>query len=338
VSGRRIGLGPGTEFRRIESLLVAAGGTGGSEVLVGPGDDAAVIAVREGERLVLSCDLSIEEVHFRREWLSWESIGWRAAASALSDLAAMGARPVGALLALALAPELDATVSDAIARGVGACLLRFDAPLLGGDLSRSPGPAFLDVVVAGATVEPLTRSGARAGDEIWVTGELGGAAAAASALAAGLEPDPDARRAFEHPAPRLPEIAWLVERARIRAVIDLSDGLSGDAAHMAQASGVRLGIDLDAIPLHPSLDAWRDRGAALRLAAAGGEDYELLLAAERGTMAGLSEAFGAEFGIPLTRIGHVTEGEGVGWSDAGGRPVSAPAGGWDHFGPGDGGS
>lgn len=334
MSGRRPGLGPGTEFRRIESLLAAAGGTEGPEVLVGPGDDAAVIAVREGERLVLSCDLSIEEVHFRREWLAWESIGWRAAASALSDLAAMGARPVGALLALALAPELDASVSDAIARGVGACLFRFDAPLLGGDLSRSPGPAILDVVVAGATARPLTRSGARPGDELWVTGDLGGAAVAAAALGSGLEPDPDARRAFERPVPRLPEIAWLLEHAGITAAIDLSDGLSGDAGHVARASGVRLEIDLDAIPLHPGLDAWRDRGAALRVAAAGGEDYELLLAAEPGSVTELRGAFAAEFGIPLTRIGDVEAGEGVAWTEAGGRPADAPAGGWDHFGPG----
>ncbi len=336
MSGRRVGLGPGTEFRRIESLLAVAGAAAGSDVLLGPGDDAAVVALRDGERLVLSCDLSIEEVHFRREWLSWESIGWRAAASALSDLAAMGARPIGALLALALAPELDASVSDAIARGVGACLVRFDVPLLGGDLSRSPGPAVLDVVVAGATDRPLTRSGARPGDEIWVTGALGGAAAAAAAFGAGLEPDPDARSAFEGPVPRLPEIAWLAERARITAAIDLSDGLSGDAGHLAQASGVRLEIDLDAIPLAASLDAWRDRGAALRLAAAGGEDYELLLAAEPGSVAGLSEAFGAEFGARLTRIGVVAEGKGVAWMDAAGGPVDGPAGGWDHFAPGDG--
>jgi len=336
VHGRRVGLGPGAEFRRIESLLAAAGGTAGPEVLVGPGDDAAVVALGEAERLVLSCDLSIEDVHFRREWLSWESIGWRAAASALSDLAAMGARPIGALLALALAPELDASVADAIARGVGGCLARFDAPVLGGDLSRSPGPAILDVIVAGATRRPLTRSGARAGDEIWVTGELGGAAAAAAAFGAGLEPEPGARHAFERPVPRLPEIAWLIERAGITAAIDLSDGLSGDAGHVARASGVRLGIDLDAVPLHPVLDAWRDRAAALRLAASGGEDYELLLVAEPGSVDGLGRAFADEFDISLTRIGDVTEGEGVEWRDAEGRPVPAPAGGWDHFSPGGG--
>lgn len=333
---RRVGLGPGTEFRRIESLLAAAGGTEGADVLVGPGDDAAVLALRGGERLVLSCDLSVEDVHFRREWLSWEAIGWRAAASALSDLAAMGARPVGTLLALALAPELDASVSDAIARGVGACLARFEVPLLGGDLSRSPGPAILDVVVAGATVRPLTRSGARPGDEIWVTGDLGGAAAAAAALGAGLEPDPEARRAFERPVPRLAEIAWLAEHAGITAAIDLSDGLSGDAGHLARASGVRLEIDLDAVPLHPALDAWRDRDAALRLAASGGEDYELLLAAEPGSLSGIRRSFLSAFGIPLTRVGVVAAGEGVGWRGAEGRPVDAPSRGWDHFAPGDG--
>lgn len=333
MSTRRSGLGAGVEFRRIEALIASAGAPTGDAVLVGPGDDAAVIAPREGEGLVLSCDLSVEDVHFRREWLSWEAIGWRATASALSDLAAMGARPLGALLAVALAAELDAAVTDALARGVGECLRRYEAPLLGGDLSRSPGPVVLDVVVAGATRRPIRRSGARAGDELWLTGTLGGAAAAVAALGAGLEPDPRARRSFERPTPRLVEIAWLAARSAISAAIDLSDGLAGDAGHVAAASEVRLVIEVDAVPLHPVLAAWRDRDAAVRLAASGGEDYELLLAAPEGTLGAVASGFAAELGLPLTRIGRVEEGEGVVWVDAEGRPARPPAGGFDHFGP-----
>ncbi|MFO7587294.1 MAG: thiamine-phosphate kinase [Gemmatimonadota bacterium] len=331
MSTRRTGLGAGAEFRRIESLLASAGAPVGDAVIVGPGDDAAVIATPAGERLVLSCDLSIEGVHFRREWLSWEAIGWRAAASALSDLAAMGARPLGALLALAIAPELDAAVSDALARGVGDCLRRFGAPLLGGDLARSPGPAFLDVVVAGAAARPIRRGGAGAGDELWVTGRLGGAAAAAAALGAGLEPDPRALRSFERPSPRLPEIAWLAPRAEITAAIDLSDGLAGDAGHVAAASGARVVLDVDAIPLHPVLEEWPDREAAVRLAVSGGEDYELLLAAAPGAIEAVAAAFASRLGIPLTRLGRVEDGEGVAWVDGKGAPVRSPFRGFDHF-------
>ena len=328
---RRPRLGQGVEFDRIGSMVRAANTQVDERVILGPGDDAAVVRIPAGEHAVLSCDLSVEDVHVRRAWLTWEEIGWRATASALSDLAAMGARPLGALLAVALAPELDTAVAESLSAGAGNCLRQFDSVLLGGDLSRSPGPAVVDVSVLGSTELPLSRAGAQPGDEVWITGWLGGAAATSASWAAGLEPDVRARRAFARPEPRLPEIAWLKGRATIHSAVDLSDGLAGDARHVAAASDVRLVLEWDRIPLHPVLEEFTDRAMATRLAATGGEDYELLLTAGPGRLESLRREFETTFDIPLTRIGRVEPGHGVAWVDDSGSEVLMPAGGFDHF-------
>jgi thiamine-monophosphate kinase len=323
------------EFERIRYLIEAVDGPSSPEVRLGPGDDAATLRVGDDEILVLSTDLSVEDVHFRRVWLTWEAIGYRAVAAALSDLAAMAARPIGVLVSLALPRDLDSAAPGELARGLGSCLREQGAALLGGDLSLSPGPVVLDVTVVGATRHPVERSGARAGDELWVTGSLGGAAAAAAAWSAGLEPEPGARAAFERPVPRTAESRWLVSEADVHALIDLSDGLAADAEHVAAASGVRLELEAAAIPLHPVLETWAQPEAALSLAVGGGEDYELLAALGPGFTAAVREAFEREFGVGLTRVGRVTEGSGVDWMDERGSVRQPPAAGFDHFGGGD---
>ena len=323
------------EFERIRSLIEAVDGASPPEVRLGPGDDAATLRVGAGEALVVSTDLSVENVHFRREWLTWEAIGYRAVAAALSDLAAMAARPIGVLVSLALPPELDSRALGQLARGLGSCLREQGAALLGGDLSRSPGLIVLDVTVVGATRHPVERSGARAGDELWVTGELGGAAAAAAAWSTGLEPEPGARAAFERPCPRTAEARWLASEADVHALIDLSDGLAADAAHVAAASGVRLELTAGAVPLHPVLEGWAQPEAALSLAVGGGEDYEILAALGPGSTEAARDAFEREFGVALTRVGRVTEGSGVEWLDERGSARQSPAAGFDHFSAGD---
>jgi len=331
---RRASMRDGREFRRIEALVSAAAAPDREEVTVGPGDDGAVIRVAAGESVVLSTDLSVEGVHFRREWMTWLTIGYRATAAALSDLAAMAARPLGVALSVALPPELDEMIVSEIGRGAGECLRQQGAALLGGDMSRSPGPVVVDACAIGCAASPVERVGARPGDELWVTGELGGAGAAVAALSAGLEPDPRARRRLERPVARTAEAAWLAERLPIHAMIDLSDGVSADSRHMAAASGMRLEIAAHDLPLHPVLAAWASRAAALSVACGGGEDYELLLAGPQGAIdPGVAE-FERRFEVRLTRIGRVTVGSGVEWLDEAGRPISAPAEGFDHFAPG----
>ncbi|HEX2188489.1 MAG TPA: AIR synthase related protein [Longimicrobiaceae bacterium] len=180
-------LAPGAEFALIRRF-VPRGQPARADVLVGPGDDCAVVA----GGIALSTDMSVEGVHFRRDWLSPREIGWRAAAAALSDLAAVAARPIGVLVSLALpagdagdpAVELMAGVREA-AEAVGGAVL-------GGDVARTTGPLVVDVTVVGEARNPVLRSGARRGDEVWVTGALGGAAAAVRAWLAGGEPDGEA--------------------------------------------------------------------------------------------------------------------------------------------------
>ncbi len=324
---------PGPEFDRIRSVIGAIGSQESPDVLLGPGDDAAVIRAGPDESIVVSSDLSVEDVHFRREWLKWEAIGFRAAASALSDLAAMAARPIGVLLSVAVPPELDLRTLDEIASGVGACLRTHETPLLGGDLSRSPGPVMIDVVVLGAARDPVGRDGANVGDELWVTGRLGGAALAASAWAGGLEPEAATRRAFERPVPRLKESQLLCENAEVHAVIDLSDGLAGDAEQIAAASGVCLLLETERVPLHRALEGWSDPAAALALAVGGGEDYELLLAIAPGSATDARRLLSSELSVDLTRVGRVTNGRGVRWVGGDGRDVDVPTG-FDHFGGG----
>lgn len=302
------------------------------EVVLGAGDDAAVLRPASGESMVLSVDMSIEGIHFRRAWLTWEAIGYRATAAALSDLAAMGARPLGALVSVALPVELDTAVYVQLASGVTDALAGAGAALVGGDTSRSPGPALIDVTVVGAVEEPLVRAGATPGDQVWVTGRLGGAAATVLALRSALEPPPSARRRFERPIPRWREARWLVERDVPTALIDLSDGLAGDARHIARASEVGLRLRIDAIPLDDGLEGWSDTGAARRIAAGGGEDYELLFTAPAGHVERVRSAFERAFDLELTRVGDVVEGRDVRWIDRAGEPVDPPApAGFDHF-------
>lgn len=321
-------LGPGAEFDRIRGFL--KGAKVPAHVWVGPGDDAAVL----DSGIVLSTDLSMEGVHFRFDWLTPEEVGWRAAAAAVSDLAAMGARPLGALVSVAV--PAPGTLADALMAGVRDLLDAFGMPLLGGDLTRSLGPALLDVVVVGETQTPLLRSGARVGDGVWVTGSIHGAPQAAlEAWLKGEAPSDSARACFARPRPRVLEARWLMDRRIPTAGLDLSDGLSGDAGHLAAASGVQ--IELDGRALQPCAHVEPTDPTpttALHRALFGGEGYELFLTIPPQRAQGWVEEFEEQFDLSMTRVGTVRPGSGVVWIPAeGGAPRPLDQGGWDHFAP-----
>ena len=320
-------LGAGAEFDLIRALVGGAAALPPG-VLLGPGDDCALLA--GGAPLAVSVDMSVEGVHFRRGWLTPEEIGWRAAAAALSDLAAMAAEPVGILLSLALTEDDARTgVALELQRGATAAARSVGAAVIGGDLTSTAGPLTLDVVALGRAGRPVLRSGGRPGDELWVTGRLGGAAAAVLLWERGGEPAPDARRAFAHPEPRVREALWLVETGAVRALIDLSDGIIGDAGHIAAASGCRVIVEAKRVPAaEAALAAGAD---ALRLALGGGEDYELCFAVAAGALDGRTEEFERCFGIPLTRVGTLAEGAGVELDAGDGSPPAPVTGGWRHF-------
>ncbi len=314
-------LGPGAEFDLIRRFLHDAD----DGLPVGPGDDAAVL---DGG-LVVSTDMSLEDVHFRRSWIGPDAIGYRAVAVALSDLAAMAAEPTAVLASVAF-PERDVpAVAVAVMGGLRRAAEGAGAVLAGGDVTRSAGGMALDVVVLGRTSAPVLRSGAEPGMELWVTGSLGGAAAAVSAFLAGSEPTAAARALFEAPTARLREALWLTEHVPVRAMIDLSDGLVGDAGHVAAASGVEIQIGAEDVPVHRVARDGREADQALALALGGGEDYELLLAVPQGALDGVGEAFSAMFGVPLTRIGSVGAGQGVVVLDGDGTPLEVQT--FHHF-------
>ncbi|HEV2150525.1 MAG TPA: AIR synthase-related protein, partial [Longimicrobiaceae bacterium] len=204
--------------------------------------------------------------------------------------------------------------------------------VLGGDVTRSPGPLAVDVTVVGEAPQPVLRSGAQLGDEVWVTGELGGAAAAVRALLAGEMPDPAARERFARPVPRVREALWLMERGLLTAMVDLSDGLAGDAAHLSAGSGVAVLLSPEMVPVHPAARAAAaDREEALRLALGGGEDYELCFTAPLGSVIGHTIDFDRELGVRLSCVGRVGGGDGVWWVDAEGHRSALGVEAFQHF-------
>ena len=300
--------------------LVTIGWRGSRAVRLGPGDDAAFL--RGG--LVISTDLAVEGVHFRFDWVAPEEAGFRAGAAALSDLAAMGAAPEALLVSLAVPG--DPSLAEALQRGVRRAGDRVGVAIIGGDVSRSPGPVVVDVVAVGRGRTVVTRAGAEVGQGVWVSGSLGGAGAAVAAWLAGEVPGPGARRRFAAPPNRVPLGLGLATAQLARAMIDVSDGLVADAGRVAEASGVTIVVRGDRVPVHP--------GAAgdLNLALEGGEDYELMFTAPAGAEPRIL-ALAEEVSVTLSRIGRVEEGTGVVLEDSRGRRSFPGRGGYDHFSP-----
>lgn len=310
------------EFERIRKIAESLGPRAR-----GLGDDCAVLASGDG-RLLLSTDTSVEGVHFRLDWITHREVGWRAAASALSDLAAGGAGAAGVLAAIVMPASASDEELVAAMDGVGDAAAASGAVVLGGDLSSGPSWA-ATITVAGWAVRPVTRTGARPGDGVWVTGVLGAARAAIEAWRRHDEPASDARSAFAHPVPRIGAGQWLAS-AGARAMLDLSDGLGGDIRHLAARSGVAIELDLDAVPVSPTChDEARRLGVTpQQFAAEGGEDYELLVALPPAFDEASARSFARECGLPITRVGVVRAGAGI-RAQSGGRPIELR--GYDHF-------
>ena len=280
---RETPLGPGAEFDAIRDMLRRWGPRAR-----GIGDDAALLDVPAGHHVAVSTDASVENVHFRRGWLSAEEIGYRATVAALSDLAAMAATPLGLVAALAI-PERWRGELHEIAEGIGSAAHAHGTPIVGGNITRGDELS-ITITVVGAVARALPRDGVRDGDTIYVTGWLGGSGAALAALLAGREPSEDQRRRFARPTARIAEAQWLAAHGA-HAAIDISDGLLAELGHLSAASGVALTVDAMRVPRPADVDA----DDAIR----SGEEYELLVAGHALDV----QAFAREQGIPLTAIG-----------------------------------
>jgi thiamine-monophosphate kinase len=324
-----------------------------SWLLVGIGDDAAVVEPAKNRVEVLTVDTLVEGVHFDRAFVPADAIGHRALAVNLSDLAAMGAAPRLALLSLVLPPALLLSEFDGIVHGVATLAAQHGVCVVGGNLTRSPGPLMIDVTVIGTVKrrQALTRAGARPGDELYVSGTIGSAAAGLELLRGQLAgahssdsrdisalkgDDAPLIKAYLRPEPRI-RIGTLLSRNRAAtACMDLSDGLSDALYQIAEASGVGAEIDADALPIDPAahavLSARHDDPIARAITA--GDDYELLAAVRPRTRRRLA-AVTRHGDVPLTRIGVVTADRAVVLKrNAGGavERVPLPRDGYAHFG------
>jgi len=317
---------PMGELELIDRIRAGAGSRGGAGVALGIGDDCAILRPPKGHELLVTTDLSLEGRHFRREWHPAESVGHRALARGLSDLAAMGAKPLAAFLSLGLPGEMTASRAglrwvDGFFRGLGRLAEEIGVPLAGGDTSEAAGEQVLaDIVLVGSAPRgrSLRRSGGKPGDLLYVTGTLGGSAMELAELRAGRR-----RRSGEHPhvypAPRVRVGLELVRRRLASAAIDLSDGMSTDLGHLCRESGLGAEVWEERLPVA--------RGASLEQVLHGGEDYELLFAAP--ARARVPRTIG---GVSVTAIGRLVRGKAVWLMASDGKRQALKPGGWEHFG------
>ena len=307
-------------------------------VVRGIGDDCAVLRPADGHDLLVTTDTQEEGVHFRRDWSTPEDIGWRCLAVNVSDIAAMGGVPLGAVVALSLPETLAVAFVEAMYDGMSALAEAYACPIIGGNISKSTERLSVTITVLGSAPRDgaAYRASARAGDAIWVTGDLGGAKAGLEALihpqaVAGLPTDAVLAR-YRRPRPRLRESLFLRQHGA-RSLIDLSDGLSSDLAHICEASGVGAQLHAERIPIaDETRRVARALGLdALTVALHGGEDFELCLTTPPSTAEALAQDFRNRFGCALTRIGMVRAGAGVTLCHSDGGEVPLIAGGYDHF-------
>jgi thiamine-monophosphate kinase len=308
-------------------------------VPIGIGDDAAVVEPARGEQDVITTDSLVEHIHFRRDWTVARSIGAKAVAVNLSDLAAMGATPRVVLLSLILPPALPLDDFDALVDGVVTEAAGAGAALIGGNISRSPGPLVVDVTAMGSVGRRrvLTRAGGRPGDELYVTGSVGAGAAGLAILTAGVAraglaaEEAACVARYEHPAARVRCGRVVAASRAASACMDLSDGLADAARQIAQASGTGVELEAEAIPVSPGAARWLERPGVdpVEAAIAGGDDYELLFAVSPRRRRAFLSTLRLCRPLEVTRVGRLTKDPGLSITRAG--VPSALSFGFHHF-------
>lgn len=330
------GGGENALVRRVAALSERPGRAG---VRIGIGDDAAVLEPAPGRRLVVTTDLLLENVHFRRRWAEPADIGWKAIAVNLSDVAAMGAAPRWALVALACPDGTAPDEIEAFYEGALALADEHDTTIVGGDTSASPEGWLVNVTVIGEAEAPILRSTARPGDVVAVTGALGRAAAGLAVLEREAAPPgvdsatlAELTAAHLRPWPRVAEGRWLAAAGGVTAMMDLSDGLATDLPRLVEASGAGARVTVSRVPIDPAARAAAPAlgGDATAWATGGGEDYELLVTCAPEAFERLSAGLARTCGRPLVAIGEIEARASVRWVGADGAPARV-APGFEHF-------
>ena len=298
--------------------------------VLGVGDDAALLTLTSGHDLVASIDTMVEGAHFFPD-VEPDSLGHKALAINLSDLAAMGATPKWAMLALTV-PSTDETWLEGFARGFFALAAEHDVDLIGGDTARGPRNICVQIMGEVAQGRALRRDGARVGDDIWVSGHVGEAAAAVAHLRGEITLHGSllahCLARLERPAPRVALGRMLIGVAN--SAIDISDGLIADLGHICDRSAVGAAIEFAAIPCSAELFPLREQALVTRAILTGGDDYELCFTAVAARRSAI-EALSGQAGLALTRIGSIVAGKGVVVMNQGRKPMSVKDGGFDHF-------
>ena len=324
-------LGSCGEFGLIERIRAQVAGR--DDILIGIGDDCCATVLPPGQVLLTTTDLLIEEIHFRRAWTNFFALGCKAVAVNISDIAAMGGTPRTLSLGLGLPADLSPEEFDQLIAGILSAAREYGAILSGGDTCRSPGGLLLSVTVQGSCKpeQILRRSGARAGDLLYVSGTLGDSALVLRELVAGRIPPADLAGRHHQPTARLRLGQELAQRRLATALIDLSDGLRADLGHILKASGVGARVNAAALPLSSTFrTALAIEPGLLDLALAGGEDYELLWSAPPAAAPALA-ALGTELELPLTCIGEIVAAAGLHVVTADGEEIISAKVGYNHF-------
>jgi thiamine-monophosphate kinase len=317
-----------SEFDLIKQYFVRPGA---GRATLGIGDDCALLTPATGMQTAISSDMLVEGRHFFAGE-DPQRLGHKSLAVNLSDLAAMGARPVAFTLALAL-PAADPAWLEGFARGLFALADAHGCELIGGDTTKGPLNICITVFGEVAPGRALRRSAARAGDEVWVSGTLGDARLALAGYRNELTLTGEAQAAagarMHLPTPRVALGVLLAERGLAHAAIDISDGLVGDLGHILDKSGVGATLDVDALPAGPVL-AGQPQGVRRAFTAGGGDDYELCFTAPAAARDAILAA-GAECATPVTRVGRIDATEGLRWTDSSGAPLPLVLSSFDHF-------
>jgi len=318
---------PLSERKLIERIAQASRAQDGSKLIAtGIGDDCAVLRVPAGHEMLVTTDFSLEGVHFRREWHPADAVGHRCLTRGLSDIASMGGEPLAAFLSLALPAELPQRWADQFVKGMLALARRFGVTLAGGDTAQSPFGVLADITVVGSVPagQAILRSGARPGDSIFVTGELGAPVALLERMFANPKRKFRAAAfpAHFYPEPRIAVARQLRTKKLATAMIDISDGLSTDLRHICESSGVGATILERALPI-ASLGR---RQVEARQALHGGDEYQLLFTAAPARRVASEIA-----GVLITRIGCINQGSEIVLEDENGHTTELEAGGWEHF-------